>query len=266
VPDLRYHVISLVAVFLALAVGILLGVAMADRGVISARLQAEITDVSNRLNRQQTQMERLRERTAEDEQLMQGMAEHLVSGRLLGLRVALVSGPYADPEVVQDVQSDLLAAGAELSGPMTLKAPADRREVSSSGAGATPLAESYVAAARELLRAPEDDGVPPDAVVFVGGGRIPPEAPRGTLDALNEAQARMLEVWTASGVRVVAAEYSGSGRSEVELFQSAGVPSVDNADSPAGRAAIVQLILSEDDGSYGTKETASDFFPPPPEG
>ena len=48
--------ISLVAVFLALAVGILLGVAMADRGVISARLQAEITDVSNRLNRQQTQM------------------------------------------------------------------------------------------------------------------------------------------------------------------------------------------------------------------
>lgn len=265
-PDLRYHVISLVAVFLALAVGILLGVAMADRGVISARLQAEITDVSNRLNRQQTQMEHLRERTAEDEQLMQGMAEHLISGRLLGLRVALISGPYADPEVVQDIQSDLLAAGADLSGPLTLEAPSDRSEVSSPDGQTSPLAEDYVAAAREVLRSPEDDGIPPDAVVFVGGGRIPPDAPPGTLEALNEAQARMLEVWTSSGVRVVAAEASGSGRSEVELFQGAGIPSVDNADDPAGRAAIVQLILSEDDGSYGTKETATDFFPPPPEG
>ncbi|BBL78909.1 hypothetical protein RxyAA322_07630 [Rubrobacter xylanophilus] len=264
-PDLRYHVISLVAVFLALAVGILLGVAMADRGVISARLQAEITDVSNRLNRQQTQMERLRERTAEDEQLMQGMAEHLISGRLLGLRVALVSGPYADPEVVQDVQSDLLSAGAELSGPVTLEAPADRSEVSAPGGETTPLAETYLATAREVLRSPEADGIPPDAIVFVGGGGIPPDAPPGTPEALNEAQARMLELFASSGVRVVAAEASGPARSEVELFQSAGVPSVDNADDPAGRAAIVQLILSEDDGSYGTKETASDFFPPPPE-
>src|SRR5918997_207562 len=35
-PDLRYHLISLISVFLALAIGILLGVAMADRGVPGA--------------------------------------------------------------------------------------------------------------------------------------------------------------------------------------------------------------------------------------
>ena len=73
-PDLRYHVISLVAVFLALAVGILLGVAMAYRGLISARVQAEITDVSNRLIRQQTQMEILSVSARPQERLISASA------------------------------------------------------------------------------------------------------------------------------------------------------------------------------------------------
>ena len=57
-PDLRYHLISLISVFLALTIGILLGVAMSDKGVISDRLQAEVTDVRDRLNKQQAEIGR----------------------------------------------------------------------------------------------------------------------------------------------------------------------------------------------------------------
>ena len=50
----------------------------------------------------------------------------------------------------------------------------------------------------------------------------------------------------------------------MELFQDAGIPSVDNADEPAGRAALVECAAMEIcEGTYGTKDTATDPFPSP---
>lgn len=270
-PDLRYHLISLISVFLALAIGILLGVAVADEGIVSERLEAEITGIQNRLDEQRVEIEArdrqiaaLRERTAADEEVEAAMSDTMNSDRLIGYEVALVSGAFADPETVEGVAEALTTAGAEVVFSETLEAPSSASEVTSGAETTTPLQGDYTSLALSVLEASEDD-FPPQAVVFVGGGELPPEAPSGTLDALNEAQAEMFEVWLDAGLRVVAAEPSDTGRSEVELFQSAGVASVDNADTGAGRAAIIQLLATDDDGSYGTKDTASELFPPPPE-
>jgi ABC-type proline/glycine betaine transport system permease subunit len=64
-PDLRYHLISLISVFLALAIGILLGVAMADRGVVSDRMEAEITSIQRQFARQQEEIGKQDEQIAE---------------------------------------------------------------------------------------------------------------------------------------------------------------------------------------------------------
>ncbi len=268
-PDLRYHLISLISVFLALAIGILLGVAVADEGVVSERLEAEITGIQNRLDDQRVEIEArdrrislLEERTASDESVEGAMSETMISDRLIGFEVALVSGPFADPETVEGVGDALATSGAEVVFSETLSAPSSAAEVTSGVEATTPIQGDYASVALSVLEASEDS-IPPQAVVFVGGGGLPPEAPSGTLDALNEAQAEMFEVWQNAGLRVIAAESSDAGRSEVELFQSAGVASVDNADTGAGRAAIVQLLTTDDEGSYGTKDTASELFPPP---
>lgn len=264
-PDLRYHLISLISVFLALAVGILLGVAVADEGVVGERLEAEITDVQNRFERQRVEIGELQEQAATDESLLDAMSETMISDRLIGVEVALVSGPFSDPETTEGVEDALAAAGAEITFAETLDAPSSATEVTSGVETTTPLQGDYTDLALSVLDTTVDDSIPPQAVVFVGGGELPPEAPSGALDALNGAQAEMFEVWQDAGLRVVATEASEAGRSEVELFQSAGVASVDNADTGAGRAAIIQLLASDDDGSYGTKDTASELFPPAPE-
>ena len=63
---------------------------------------------------------------------------------------------------------------------------------------------------------------------------------------------------------MIGAEPTDAGRTEVPLFQNAGVPSVVNADQPAGRAAIIRCAKMEDcEGTYGTKESAAEAFPPP---
>jgi hypothetical protein len=74
----------------------------------------------------------------------------------------------------------------------------------------------------------------------------------------------MFEIWLDAGVRVVGAQSSDARRTEIPLFQNVGIPSVDNADQPAGRAAIIECAAMEDcEGTYGIKNSASEPFPPP---
>jgi hypothetical protein len=267
-PDLRYHLISLISVFLALAIGILLGVAMADRGVVSDRMQAEITSIQQRLDRQQREIGEQNDQIAEQELMLERMSEVMISDSLQGEDAALVAGPYADQDTFQAVLADLSEAGANVTSSRRLDLP-DPAEVTSleltTQEATTQLESDYAAGvAREVLGYTGEDEEFPEIVVFVGGGEIPDDAPPGTLEVLKAVQRRMFEIWLDAGVRVVGAEPTNSGRTEVPLFQNAGIPSVVNADQPAGRAAVIKCATMEDcEGTYGTKDTASEPFPPP---
>jgi hypothetical protein len=263
VPDLRYHLISLISVFLALAIGILLGVAMADRGVVSDRMQAEITSIQQQLDQQQREIDKQDEQIARQELLLERMSQAMIVDRLQGENVALVAGPYADPDVSGAVQGDLSEAGANITTVETLEAP-DPSELTTQEA-TTQLESGYAAAlAREVLGLTGEDQDFPGIVVFVGGGEIPADAPPGTPGALKAVQRRIFEVWLDAGIRVIGAEASDAKPSEVPLFQNVGIPSVDYADQPAGRAAIIECAAIEDcEGAYGLKETASEPFPFP---
>jgi hypothetical protein len=267
-PDLRYHLISLISVFLALAIGILLGVAMADRGVVSDRMQAEITSIEQQLDQQQREIGKQNERIDEQELMLERMSEVMITNSLQGEDVALVVGPYADPDTYQAVQSDLSEAGANITTVETLEPP-DPTEITGQELTAqeatTQLKSGYATdVARNVLGYTGEDGEFPEIVVFVGGGEIPDGVPPGTLEALKAVQRTMFEMWLDAGVRVIGAESSDAGRTEVPLFQIVGIPSVDNADQPAGRAAIIECAATEDcEGAYGIKDTASEPFPSP---
>ena len=267
-PDLRYHLISLISVFLALAIGILLGVAMADRGVVSNRVQAEITSIQQQLDRQQREIARRDAQIADRERILQGMSEVMISDSLHGQDVALVAGPFADPDVSGAVQSDLSEAGANITTFETLELPSldeiTGQELTTQEA-TTQLTSGYADDfADQVLGFDSEVSEFPEIVIFVGGGKVPPDAQPGTLQALKSVQRRVFDVWLDAGARVIGAEPTVAGRSEVSFFQNAGVPSVVNADQPAGRAAIIRCAKMEDcEGTYGTKESAAEAFPPP---
>jgi hypothetical protein len=267
VPDLRYHLISLISVFLALAIGVLLGVAMADRGVVSARVQAEITSIEQQLDRQQREIDEQNEQIGDQEAMLERMSEVMVSGSLQGAEVALVSGPYADPDVSEAVQSDLTEAGASIITVESLEPPEPAeitRFENASPQAMTPLEDEYVGFAREIAGFTGEVESAPEIVIFVGGGEIPEGAPPDTRAVLDTAQAEMFGVWLDAGVRVVGAEPLRPGHSDVELFQDVGIPSAVNADEPAGRAALIVCATAANcEGTYGTKETATDLFPSP---
>jgi hypothetical protein len=263
-PDLRYHLISLISVFLALAIGILLGVAMADRGVVSDRMQAEITSIQQQLNRQQREIGKRDRQIADQEAMLERMSQVVIVDSLQGRYVALVAGPYADQDTYQAILGDLSMAGANITSSQRLDPP----EISGQGLttleATTQLEDNYADVARDVLGFTGTGEEFPDIVIFVGGGEIPEGAPAGTLRALKSVQRMLFEVWLDAGVRVIGAEPTKSGRTEVSLFQNVGIPAVVNADQPAGRAAIIECASAQTcEGTYGTKNPASEPFPPP---
>lgn len=260
-PDLRYHVISLISVFLALAIGVLLGTALADRGVISDQLQNEVKNIQTQLDRQQNLIAERDTRISTLQDNVQGMSDAMISNKLQGLDVALVYGPWANEDAAQDLQNTLSDSGANLTSFEQLPDPPTQE---TTGPGTTEGDDlAYVNAAKNTLNVTGSTNVP-EVVIFVGGGAPPPEAAAGSIAALEAAQREMFEVWLNAGVRVVASETSNTQRSEIPLFQEVGLPSMDNVDKAIGQAGVVQLATSFQDGSYGTKPTASDVFPPAP--
>src|SRR3712207_4968447 len=154
-PDLRYHLISLISVFLALAIGILLGVAMADRGVVSDRMQAEITSIQRELARQESEIDEQNEHIGEQEALLEQMSEVMIVDSLQGREVALVAGPYADAEVFRVMQGDLSEAGASITTAETLEPPEPDEltllESTSAGGATTSLEAEYTEVARRVM-------------------------------------------------------------------------------------------------------------------
>lgn len=280
-PDLRYHVVSLISVFLALAVGVLLGAAISDRGVISDQLQAEVTNIEDQLEEQRREQQDLvaerdeeisdlEQQTGRNEELLEAMSRAVIPGALTGVNAALVTGPWTDAATVRAVEQALADAGADFTPVPSLPPPQnladfqDFQEVPQettdvfSTDPADLVVPEYEDLAREVL---DGEGESPDVVVFVGGGEPPENLPEEAVEALETAQSAMFGAWDEDGVRIVAAEPLETERSEIPLFQDAGLTSVDNADTPAGAAAVVVAADTEAEGSYGVKETASQLFP-----
>lgn len=109
--DFRYHLVSLISVFLALAVGIILG-AGPLQGAIGETLteqvdalRAERTDLRTELDATQTALDG-------DERYIEAVGTQLVSGSLDGSRVAVVQLGEVSQDVHDGVLNQLDTAGA----------------------------------------------------------------------------------------------------------------------------------------------------------
>jgi hypothetical protein len=105
VVDFRYHALSLIAVFLALGVGLLMGVAVGDSGLASSARNALRDGLRG-------DVERVRAEIARRDRFEQRVLPAVVAGRLRGARVELVS---SDARVIGEVRAAVEAAGGSVS-------------------------------------------------------------------------------------------------------------------------------------------------------
>lgn len=117
--DFRYHLVSIIAVFFALAVGIVLGA-----GPLGERVEEDLPDQLEelRLTNQQYQ-EQIRRLEAQQEfrsSFVDAVTPELVSNRLDNRQVALIALPGSDGEVVEAMADLLETAGATVTARITV--------------------------------------------------------------------------------------------------------------------------------------------------
>jgi hypothetical protein len=121
--SLRHHIFSLVAVFVALAIGIAAGSTVV-RGPLLDSLRARVESAETLIEEERAENDSLAAEVAQLDQLGEDAPSQLLPGRLEGTAVLLVVAGDVDVGVVDGISRSLVAASAEMIGEIRIDASA----------------------------------------------------------------------------------------------------------------------------------------------
>lgn len=107
----RQHVVTIVAIFLALALGMLAGSAFVQPRLVE-ELRAQVADQARRMNDLRNEVGELQDRLANERAFNDVALTHLTEGRLLGQRVLVVAVEGLDGDALGEARRALEEAGA----------------------------------------------------------------------------------------------------------------------------------------------------------
>ncbi len=118
--DFRYHLVSLIAVFLAVALGIVIGTTQLNGAVLDG-LEGQVSTLTEDKNALEAQTESLSAELDQNNAYDEAVAPVVVANRLVGSSVlVIVTSEDVSAEVMGRATSLLSAAGAQLSGILRL--------------------------------------------------------------------------------------------------------------------------------------------------
>jgi Copper transport outer membrane protein, MctB len=119
VINFRYHVVSLTAVFLALAIGLVVGTA-ALNGPVADSLKDQVTALSKDNSNFRDQANQYRDELNRAQDFAAEVAPALLGGRLAGRKLVLMALPGSQ-DYVEQVKSMLTVAGATITAKVTVQ-------------------------------------------------------------------------------------------------------------------------------------------------
>ena len=297
----RYHIVSIVAVFLALALGIVIGTT-ALSGPITRDLRKQVNDGKKQRDSLAGQVKVLQGQVDDAGDFASTYGQKLVAGALTNQRVIEIVLPGVTSAMRSGLERELGAAGATVTGkvvigkdyldssrssgivslatgpshPQSWTSPttSDAGKIGGSllawvllGKGTTNDLTSVLSGFAELHMLTQDGSTftPSTNVVVLGAG-----APTG--DYAGSAQESLVEglAQTKGKVLVAGDAKSAGDNGVIGLVRNSGVHSqaatVDNADSAFGQvSAVLALagVIKGDVGQYGTRDGAEALFPQP---
>ena len=117
--DFRYHLVSLISVFLALAVGVVLGAGPLQNSLGTA-LNDQVTALRENRNATQAKLEQTETAVNERDSYITQAATSLLPGTLASKNVAMVLLPDAKAEDADAIATQLKSAGATVTGRVSL--------------------------------------------------------------------------------------------------------------------------------------------------
>ena len=276
--NLRYHIASLVAVFLALSLGLLLGGITVQSGVLTKQRAALVQSLRTDYGKLKTQNQTLNQDLELEKQLSESMVDAAVADRLKGETVLVltnsgqVEGLSATEAAIRD------AGGTPLI--VTLAKPRlglDESQVATAvGAalGTTPEGDLLPAATQALVAewAAGTDGpvtkALADARVF-DAPEMPADGLGGVVDlAASDGKADPGALGLAVGLQDrgmpgVGAQPRNSKSNLASEANAAGLSALDTLGTQTGRYTLVMLLSGAKPGYYGVGQGTIAPFPSP---
>jgi hypothetical protein len=276
----RYHAVSLIAVFLALAIGILIGAEFGGDALNNTRKNLEQSLTGN-LQDAQERADELSGKLARSDEFASRVYPALVRDRLEGRRIGVVALGDLPGDTITAIEDALVPTGAHLVGIGVVREPVDlsglggelsKTRFASIQRNEEALAEFGSGAGRQLVRggtlldrvrshlfsrASGNFGAL-DGVIVVR--RTPEE-----MGAVQRAKAATLESALMAGITgthtpAVGVETSTAEPSSISFFAGNDLASVDDVETAAGRVATVFALLGAE-GSFGVKGSADRLLP-----
>jgi hypothetical protein len=281
--DLRYHVASLAAVFLALVIGILVGVGIS--GPVDNEktnlLEEEVASLQKQLDQSSQQATDVSRERAAARTFIAETYPALVHNRLRGKQIAVVFIGSVDRSTRGAVSRALTEAGAVQLRFRALKVPIDVRQIEGAltaqpGAagltGRSRLQDLGRALGQELVLGGETplwDSLTDLVEERHGVGKTPADGVVlvRTVAPQRAATSRFLlglySGLASAGAPAVGVEETDAQESAIAIFRKADLSTVDDVDTPVGRLALVLLLDGASPGQYGVKDSAGDGALPP---
>ena len=276
----RYHAMSLIAVFLALAIGILIGAEFGGDTLTNTRKDLEHSLTGN-LEDARGRADDLSRELGRANEFSGRVYPVLVRDQLRGRRIGLIAFGDLPGDVFGSVEDALAPTGARLVGVGVVREAVDTRGL------AADLSKTRFA---KLARDPDAQtalGVGLGRQLVRGGTLLEPVRGHlfsrasgnfGGLDGVivvhdppadmgprqrevtGRIEAGIAQGITATHTPAVGVESSGAEPSSVSFFASNDLSSVDDVDLVAGRLATVFALLGAE-GSFGVKGSADRLLP-----
>ncbi len=277
-PGFRYHVATIVAVFMALGVGMVIGSSYLQEALVD-RLRLQLTQLNERFS---NEIQPLREENESRSRAIVALSSIVTRKALEKSRTAIVvTGDYADavPQTADAIKAagGTVASVTRISPTMSLRLetdlarivaamrrwrpaiPDDRKGVFETLASVIvrggSQADERAIAATGLVEMQGDYRTPVSAAVLIGGGRDEGDKRWLRIDH------PLIEAMSEYGIMLVGSEPHDSVQSYIPAYQARNMSTVDNIDTDIGRTALI-LLLAGERGSYGVKDTARDGILP----
>ena len=299
VISFRYHVVTIVAVFLALAIGLLGGGAFVQPALQDQLERQTLEQLRNNAELRE-QLDEVRTEVAATNGFTSSALPYLARDRLVGSTAVIVAHEDVEDAVVASAEEALTIGGAEIvasisaSSDLLSEDPETQAQLADIlGIFSAPpeeLSEAAAAAlARRLRAAPDDGTLPEDDVLnrLLSAGFLDTSEEKPSLDDIGRSgqivvvlaggateepalapdafAVPLVDALTELDVPVAAGESATTPVPYVGAVGGDGVVTVDDLDLTMGAAALVlgldRLLATGEGGTYGLKDGA-DPLPP----
>jgi hypothetical protein len=279
--NLRYHIASLVAVFLALAIGLVLGGLVVRQGGFDQQQRALVTSLQSEFNKLKKNNSTLQSSLSFESAYAKQMTDAWTAGRLTGRTVAVFTSG-SSKEGADEAAADIKAAGGTVALITLLKPDFGLKEsqIASSVAsvlGSASAAPTVTDVATGLVAEWNGTGSShalTDALVSANALKVTGLS-RSTVATLaldvatsdrnpDSAGLELASAYAAAGMYAVGAETLDSEAGVAAAASARQLSAFDTLGTNAGRFTLVALFTGGDQGYYSNTARGASMFPPVP--